>query len=255
MDPTDVYYDLCRRLMGPLRTTTLTAAQLCEVGRIVHGRPEGFSLYGVQAPAMTAAGIQVLGRTSVECCVDMLSHAVAQAVAELLREGEGDGPLVAELFCGSGNLGAHLGRTLGVPVYASEIDPLVHDATSHNLRVTGASTRLRLIDYRALLPLLPVHGPLDFYVIEPPWGPAVTPDGLDLLGTSPPVPEILADILRARDHRPCLVGIKAIDRILHDSLNVAFTGARHLRTVATQPPFPDGVRMQFHIFRLGPPGT
>ncbi|MEV0620938.1 hypothetical protein AB0I81_46965 [Nonomuraea sp. NPDC050404] len=253
MSAVGVYYDLCQRLMGPWRTRMLSGAELCEVGRIVYGRPEGFSLYGVGAPAMEAAGIRILGRTAAECCVDTMSLDVAHAVADLhLHRDGGDEPLVAELFCGSGNLGVHLGRVLGLPVYAADLDPLIYRATRHNLHSVGAPTRLQLIDYRELLPELTPRGPADTYIIEPPWGPAISPLGLDLLGTSPPVPEILADILRARDGRPCLVGIKTIDRIRHDSLNVAFAGAHHLRTITGEPPFPDASRMQFHFYRLGP---
>ncbi|WP_185844421.1 methyltransferase [Nonomuraea sp. WAC 01424] len=76
MSQVDVYYDLCLRLMGPLRTTLLTGEQLCEIGRIIYGRPERFSLYGVPAPGMEATGIRVLGRTSAECCVDEMAVAV-----------------------------------------------------------------------------------------------------------------------------------------------------------------------------------
>ncbi|NJP93888.1 hypothetical protein HCN51_31370 [Nonomuraea sp. FMUSA5-5] len=250
--PREVYYELCLRLLGPYRTTELTGAQLCEIGEVVYGAPERFSLYGVAAPAMAATGLRVLGRTAAECCADIMATAVADTVADLHGPpGEHDRPLVAELFCGSGNLSLHLGRRLGVPVHAAELDPLVHRATSHNLALMGAATRLELIDYRELLPRLPARGPRDTYIVEPPWGPAISPDGLDLLGTSPPVPEILADILRARDGRPCLVGIKTIDRILHDSLNAAFAGARHLRTIANERAFPDGARMQFHFYGIG----
>ncbi|MEQ4725075.1 hypothetical protein [Nonomuraea sp. B19D2] len=249
----DAYYDLCLRLLGPWRTTELTGAQLCEVGEIVHGAPERFSLYGVAAPAMAAAGLRILGRTAAECCVDTMARAVAHTIADLHGPPDGrDGPLVAELFCGSGNLSLHLGRVLNLPVHAAELDPLVHHATRHNLSRMGAPTRLRLIDYRDLLSQLPARGPRDTYIVEPPWGPAITPAGLDLLGTSPPVPEILADILRARGHQPCLIAIKTIDHILHDSLNVAFADAHHLRTIASEWPFPDGTRMQFHFYRLGP---
>ncbi|AQZ62366.1 unnamed protein product [[Actinomadura] parvosata subsp. kistnae] len=250
--PKDAYYDLCQRLLGPWRTTELTGAQLCEVGETIYGRAEHFSLYGVAAPAMADAGLRVFGRTAVECCTDLMAVAVAHAVADLHAPPDMAGDsFVAELFCGSGNLGVHLGWTLGRPVYAAELDPLVYQATRHNLGSVGAATRLQQIDYRELLPGLPARGPGDTYIVEPPWGCAISPAGLDLLGTSPPVPEILDDILRARDGRSCLVGIKTIDRILHDSLNVAFADARHLRTITSERPFPDGSRMQFHFYRIG----
>ena len=241
------------QLLGPLRNQVLTTDQLCEAGRLICGRPEGLSLYGIPAPEMEAKGIWLLGRTTIECSKDPHPATVANVVAELqaaLPTTDGDA-MIVDLFCGSGNFGHHLGQRLGHPVYASELDPVVYEATRNNLDRIGSTIELHLIGYRDLLGRLPARGDRDTYVIEPPWGLALTPDGLDLTLTSPPVPEILNDIRRSRRGVPCLVVIKTNDRIAHDSLNVLFRDAVHLRTITPEPTLPYGANPSFHIYRLG----
>ncbi|MEU8512895.1 hypothetical protein AB0C76_15080 [Kitasatospora sp. NPDC048722] len=247
------YFAFRDRLLGDLRTTVLTGEQLCEAGRLIYGRPNRLSLYGIPAPRMEAAGIRLLGRTTIECCIDDYADAVADTLVGLHTgiPHEDDEPLVVDLFCGSGNFSHHLGTRLGATVYAAELDPAVHAATRHNLDRIGARTRLHLGDYRDLLGKLTARGPRDTYFVEPPWGPAFTPAGLDLTRTSPPVPTILDDIRRSRDGRPCLVAIKTNDQIAHDSLNRSFAGARHLRSITPEPTLPYGANMQFHLYRLG----
>ncbi|MEU8975304.1 hypothetical protein AB0D11_39805 [Streptomyces monashensis] len=248
------YFAFRNRLLGELRTTVLTGEQLCEAGRLIYGRPESLALYGITAPDMEAAGIRLLGRTTIECCVDEYAASVADALAGLhaaLPPAEPGGqPLLMDLFCGSGNFSHHLAARLGVAAYAAELDPDVHAATEHNLVRTASRTRLHLGDYRDLLGKHPARGPRDTYFVEPPWGPAFTPAGLDLTRTSPPVPEILDDIRRSREGVPCLVAIKTNDQIAHDSLARSFTDARHLRSITPQPTLPHGANMDFHLYEL-----
>ncbi|MFE2247039.1 class I SAM-dependent RNA methyltransferase [Streptomyces lavendulae] len=251
--PHAAYFAFRDRLLGDLRTTVLNGEQLCEAGRLIYGRPEGLSLYGIPAPRMESAGIRLLGRTTIECCVDDYAVDVADALAELhgpLPYG-GETPLLVDLFCGSGNFSHHLGTRLGITVHAAESDPDVHDATRHNLDRVGADTRLHLGDYGDLLGKLPARSDRDTYFVEPPWGPAFTPAGLDLTRTAPPVPRILDDITRSRAGRPCLIAVKTNDLIAHDSLDRAFTGAEHLRSITPPPVLPHGANMHFHLYRLG----
>lgn len=243
------YIALRARLTGPLRDVPLSGEQLCEVARVIYGHPDGFSLYGLTAPALAAAGVRLLGRMPIQCCVDAFSVPVAEAVAALLPAGQK--PLIADLFCGSGNFSLPLSRLLDLPACAAELDPLVHEITRANLGLVGAATRLHLADFRDLLHDLPARSSWDVYFVEPPWGPAASaPDGLDLTRTSPPVPEILDAVRRSRDGRPCLVVIKTKDRIARDSLATSFAGARHLRTIARPPTLPYGSNRRFHIYRL-----
>lgn len=251
--PHAAYFAFRDRLLGDLRTTVLTGDQLCEAGQVIYGRPEGLSLYGIPAPRMESAGIRPLGRTAIECCVDDYAAPVADALAALyatLPHG-GDVPLVMDLFCGSGNFSHHLAARLDVTVHAAESDQDVHDATRHNLDRVGAATRLHLGDYADLLGKIPARSDHDTYFVEPPWGPAFTPDGLDLTRTAPPVPRILDDISRSRDGRPCLIAIKTNDQIAHDSLDRAFADAERLGRITPAPTLPRGANMDFHLYRLG----
>ncbi|MDI3405634.1 class I SAM-dependent RNA methyltransferase [Streptomyces cavernicola] len=233
--------DLRDELLGPSRNRKLTGAQVCAAARLVFGRAEGLSLYGISAPDMEAEGLTILGRTLIECCTDDSCAAVADALAELQDAlPPAADAMVADLFCGSGNFGFHIGVRLGRPVFAAELDPDVHRATRHNFDVIGAAVELRRGDYRDLLRELPPRGPRDIYLVEPPWGPAVTAEGLDLLRTSPPVPEILDGIIRSRAGLSCLIAVKTTDLIARDSLAVAFKDATHLRTIHSGTALPRG---------------
>ncbi|GAA2460313.1 hypothetical protein [Streptomyces macrosporus] len=246
-------FALRNRLLGPLRNRFLTTDQLCEAGRLMCGRPEGLSLYGIPAPEMEARGLRILGRTAVECTKDPHPATVAGAIAEIeATTPEADGEaMVVDLFCGSGNFGHHLGRRLRRPVYASELDPIVHEAGRRNLDRVGSAVDLRLADYRDLLDALPARSERDVYIVEPSWGPAFTPDGLDLTRTSPPVPEIIENIRRSRDCVPCLVVIETSDRVVHGSLEFSFGNAIHLRTLVPEPFPPHRTGSHFHLYRLG----
>lgn len=249
------YFAFRDRLLGDLRTTILTGEQLCEAGRLIYGDPAGLSLYGIAAPDMAAKRITLLGRTVIECSIDAYTAPVADALAQL-QAGTGpegpdpDNPLIMDLFCGSGNFGYHLGQRLTRPVHAAELDPAVYGTTRNNFDRIGSAITLHLTDYRHLLGQLPARSTHDTYVVEPPWGPAFTADGLDLIRTAPPVPEILDDIRRSRDGLSCHIAIKTNDRIAHDSLTRSFTGARHLRRITPEPCLPHGANMDFHLYEL-----
>ncbi|MGR6998856.1 hypothetical protein ACU686_13130 [Yinghuangia aomiensis] len=117
---------------APCSPGRLSHARLCEAGRLVYGDPNGLSLYGIPAPEMADWGITLLGRTAIECSVDAYTTPVADALARLqadeARHDDAE-PLIADLFCGSGNFGYHLGQRLGRAVHASELDPAVYQTT------------------------------------------------------------------------------------------------------------------------------
>ncbi len=249
--PAADYFDFRDDLLGPARTRVLSGAELIRAGQLIYGHPAGFSLYGVPSERMADLGLQVLGRTAIECSVDDYSLAVAEALAAHCgTRPDQAGGFVADLFCGSGNMGYHLGRSLGFPVHAAELDPVVYRSTRHNILTLGLDIDLQLTDYRALLPVLAPRSPFDTYVVEPPWGPAFNESGLDLEATSPPVPQILDDIRRSRKGRACLIVIKTNDRIAHDSLTRSFRGAEHLFSTTPPPVLPAGANMDFHVYRL-----
>lgn len=245
------YFDYRDRLLGPQRFHPLTTLELCQTGRIVYGTPDRFSLYGIPAPGMEAAGLRVLGRTAIECVIDAYAIKVAAAIAQL-RDTQDSATVIIDLFCGSGNFGFQLQRGLRCRTYASELDVNVYEATRNNFDRVAAQIDLQLSDYRALLYQVPGGRPDDIYIVEPPWGPALSEDGLDLGQTSPPVPEIIDDICRSRQGRSCLIVIKTNDRIANNSLAKSFRYAAHLRTIAPAATLPYGVNTQFHIYRTCP---
>lgn len=243
-------------LLGPARTRVLTGDELCHAGQVFHGRPEGLSLYGVPAPSMVRSGLRLLGRTAIECSVDDHCAPFAEALAACLaREPDLSPGYVADLFCGSGNIGFHLRARLGLPVFAAELDPAVHAATRHNFRVLGLDLDLRHADYRELLACLPPPRAGDVVVVEPPWGAALTRSGLDVTATEPPVPAILADIRAARAGVPCLVALQVVvvgteDTITRPSLRRCFAGARHLLAVPAPASFATGATVEFHVYAV-----
>ncbi|NLU68356.1 class I SAM-dependent methyltransferase [Streptomyces sp. HNM0574] len=242
---------LREELLGPSRTRELTAEEMREVGRVFYGSAAKMSLYGLSAAGMAAKGLRLLGRTAVECTVDPYAVPVAEAVARLTEGPSRQGAFVADLFCGSGNVGHHLGRRLGLPVHAAELDPDVHAVTHGNLAAAGSPVELEHGDYRDMLTRLGARGDDDVYVVEPPWGEAIDEAGLDLFRTTPPVPEILDGILASRGGRTCLCVIKTTTDIARDSLARSFAGSAHLDTVVPDLSRPPEARLVFHLHRLG----
>lgn len=244
-------------LLGAARTRVFTHGELVHASRMLYGHPEGLSVYGVSAPRMTGRGLRLLGRTVIECTVDDHCVGFVEVLAGCrAREPRMRPGFVADLFCGSGNFGWHLGRRLGLPVFAAELDPAVHAATRHNVEVMDLAIELRHADYRQLLDELPAHSAGDIYVVEPPWGPAYTEHGLDFEATAPPVPEILSAIQHSRAGRQCLVVTQTIvvgahDQVTRPSLARCFRNARHLASFC--PPtttLRGGVGMEFHVYVL-----
>ncbi|WP_224392807.1 class I SAM-dependent methyltransferase [Pseudonocardia sp. ICBG1293] len=202
---------------------------------------------------MTERGLRIFGRTAIECSVDSYAVSLADELAARYskRFGAAATPgFVADLFCGSGNIAYHIGRHLAVPTHAVELDPLIHRATQHNFSLVEVDIDLVHGDYQELLRTLAPRSPHDIYIIEPPWGPAYTEQGLDLTATSPPVPDILANIRRSRMGEPFLAVIKTNDQIANNSLRTCFYDAQHLASIIPAPVGPIGVNMNFYLYRV-----
>jgi 16S rRNA G966 N2-methylase RsmD len=243
-------------LIGAARTRVLTGDELVQASRLIYGCPEVLSVYGVPAPQMTGRGLRLLGRTTIECSVDSHCAEFAEAFAvHLDNEPQVTPGFVADLFCGSGNFGWHLGKRLDLPVFAAELDPTVYAATQRNFQIMGISVHLSHTDYRDLLNNLPAHRPGDIYIVEPPWGDALTERGLNLEATAPPVPEILTAIRASRTSQPCLIVVQAIiiksnDHITHESLDRCFRNARHLLSVTPPTTLPGEAEIELHVYAL-----
>ncbi|KAI5458750.1 hypothetical protein BGZ63DRAFT_391998 [Mariannaea sp. PMI_226] len=238
-----------------------TIEQLRMAARLIHGQEALFRLYGLGIEELVARNFSISPRTMMECMIDIHVECLLRCVADIVStEALGvnsSHPAVYDLFCGSGNISYHLGRHLNWPVFASDLDPHVHNATRHNLELLGATVNsgagfsftLRLADYRSLLAARPLkHHPSDLYIIEPPWGSGIMRDGLDLTRTRPPVQDIMTEIGHQRAGVPCYVALKALRSIVHNSLEVAMAGATPIQVIQCSPVYIHGV--DFHIYRL-----
>jgi hypothetical protein len=238
--------------------------QLRMAGRLLYGQESLFQLYGLSIEELVARNLIISPRTMTECMIDAHVECLLQCVADILGPStetlgfKGARPVVYDLFCGSGNISYHIGRHLNRPVFASDLDPGVYKSTKHNLVLLGAPSQstgagfsftLSLTDYRNLLASqsLTIH-PSDLYIIEPPWGSAASPDGLDLTKTSPPVREIMAEIEYQRGGVPCYVALKALRNITNNSLEIAMARATPIQVIQCSPMYGYGV--DFHIYRI-----
>lgn len=242
-----------------------TVQQLRMAGRLLYGQDSLFQLYGLSIEELVTRGFIISPRTMTECTIDAHVECLLRCVADIVGSSaepsgfNGARPVVYDLFCGSGNISYHIGRHLNRPVFASDLDPGVYKATKHNLALleaptysTGAgfSFALSLTDYRNTLDCQPLmHYPSDLCIIEPPWGSAASPDGLDLTKTTPPVQEIMAEIERRRAGVPCYVVLKALRNITNNSLEVAMAKATPIQVIQCSPMYGYGV--DFHVYRLG----
>jgi hypothetical protein len=183
----------------------LSADELRLIVQRFHPESVGWSLYGQSIDGLQRGGFVVLGRTAIECVPDSQAAAVAKELRTLVegRRFVGRPPLrVVDPFVGSGNVLRHLAVGLDVPGYGAELDPKVHRATVHNLKLIAEDLTIRNCDYRELLADLERTAAPEAVVVEPPWGEALCEDGLDVYATSPPIPDLLAEISAYRRGTP-----------------------------------------------------
>ena len=157
------YFAFRDHMLGEHRILPATTEQFCMAGELVYGNASTFSLYGIPAPQLVTRNFIILGRTVIECSIDEYSDAVALRLREIISPEEhvGDSQgMIVDLFCGSGNIGYRLGYHLHRPVFASDCDPLVYQATQHNMaelrKWSDVRFSLTLTDYHTLLTRCPV---------------------------------------------------------------------------------------------------
>lgn len=98
--------------------------------------------------------MKVLGRTFIECCVDLNSVEIAENLKELKEEFFPEQkPIVFDLFTGSGNLLYHIAEQIDAEMaFGFENDPQVFDCTIHNFSILGGTKcKFLLGDYSSLL--------------------------------------------------------------------------------------------------------
>ena len=113
----------------------------------------------------------------------------------------------------------HLPYSQGV---AFELDPKVYDLTASNVALLQTPIKLYFGDYQSLLPELNVPPDHDIVAfLAPPWGKALDEMiGLDLRGTTPPIPEIVQFLDRTFPTRRLLLAVQVYEKVDPVSLAV-----------------------------------
>jgi hypothetical protein len=216
-------YDRQLLLLGAMRNTVLDLADVRRYGMDSYRDPDYVSLYGMRPADWDAAGIRLLGRTAVECTRDSLADAIARDIAGVaLTAPLVQGPLVIDLFAGSGNtLFWILGRLPDARGVGFELDAPTFELTRQNLAILSAPIELSNVDFVAGLGAVTVApDQMIIAFVAPPWGDALDPAfGLDLRRTTPPIGDILGILADHLAGHRLLVAIQVYERI--DRLSLA----------------------------------
>jgi hypothetical protein len=118
-----------------LRNEEISGKDLTHYAQLMYG--EFFNLYGLSHEELVKNNIAVLGRTIVECCVQIHSQGVAKKIDEYLKQNfSGEEKFVfVDAFGGSLNILYHIAERFGTKhrYIAYEMDPKVFETTSKNL--------------------------------------------------------------------------------------------------------------------------
>jgi hypothetical protein len=220
-NPVADLYDRRLLLLGPKRNDVLELWEVQRYGSDSYDDADYVSIYGLPPAAWHEKGIRLLGRTAVECTRDQLADAIGRDTAAAAQSLPATpGITVIDPFVGSGNtlywILRHLPQAHGL---GFELDRVVYQLTERNLSILGMSIEIRHADYLAALSELNVpEEQLLIAFIAPPWGDALSESaGLDLLGTNPPISQIVDSIARHFPNR-LLFSIQVYERIDPPSL-------------------------------------
>jgi RNA cap guanine-N2 methyltransferase len=215
-------YDRELLLHGSKRNEVLSLAEIEQYGLDSFSSADYVSIYGMAPRAWYGCGIRLLGRTAVECTRDALGERIGRDVASAARRMPSDHFTVIDPFAGSCNtlvwILRHLPNSEGI---GFESDPQVFDLTHRNLAMLGQRIELLKGDYANLLERC--RAPEDRGVvafIAPPWGSALDEvQGLDLSRTTPPMSEIVEQVVRRFSEQKMLFAIQVYEKVSAPSLN------------------------------------
>jgi len=191
-------YDRALLLHGSKRNEMLTLAEIEQYGLDSFADADYVSIYGMPPREWYRHGIRLLGRTVVECTRDALGDRIGLDVASVAERMPSSQLVVIDPFAGSCNtlfwILRHLSNSEGI---AFESDQQVFELTHRNLAALDQRIELVHGDYVRLLEqrhVLEDRGIVVF--VAPPWGTALDEvQGLDLRLTTPPISEIIEQIL------------------------------------------------------------
>jgi predicted RNA methylase len=218
--PGEQAYDR-RFLLGDKRNELLDLREVRQYGRDSFGDPDHVSIYGLKPDEWYARGVRILGRTAVECTPDRLADLIGRDVAAVARTAPAASPVVVDLFAGSGNTLSWIQRHTGARrAIGFELDDVVFELASKNLRIAGLDVDLRHDSYQhGLQALGPPGEDLLIVFVSPPWGDALSEgSGLDLRRTQPPAAEVVDVTTAAIGHGTLLFAIHVYETVEPGSL-------------------------------------
>ena len=215
-------YDRALLLHGSKRNEVLSLAEIEQYARDGFADPDYISIYGMPPREWYGCGIRLLGRTAVECTRDALGDRIGRDVASVAACMPSNQFVVIDPFAGSCNtlfwILRHLPDSGGI---GFESDPQVFELTNRNLAALGQRIEAVLGDYARLLERYRFsedRGIVAF--VAPPWGTALDEvRGLDLNRTTPPISEVIEQVVRGFSHHKMLFAVQVYEKVSASSLN------------------------------------
>ena len=215
-------HDRSLLLHGSKRNEVLSLAEIEQYGLDSFADPKYVSIYGMKPPEWYGRGIRLLGRTAVECTRDPLADRIGRDISSVARHMPSEHLVVIDPFAGSCNtlfwILQHLPNSEGI---AFESDPQVFERTRRNLEILAQKIEFLKGDYAPLLTKcrVPEGGGIIAFV-APPWGTALDDmQGLDLCRTTPPVGEIIGELVQRFSKNKTLFAVQVYEKVSSPSLN------------------------------------
>jgi hypothetical protein len=215
-------HDRALLLHGCKRNDVLSLSEIEQYGLDSFGNADYVSIYGMSPREWYACGIRLLGRTAVECTRDPLGDRIGRDVASVARRTPSQHLVVVDPFAGSCNTLFWILRHLpNSECIAFESDPQVFELTYRNLAALGQRIEVVHGDYERLLEGYSFpedRGIVTF--VAPPWGTALDEvQGLDLNRTTPPISEVIEQVMRRFSEHKILFAIQVYEKVSACSLN------------------------------------
>jgi RNA cap guanine-N2 methyltransferase len=215
-------YNRALLLHGSKRNEVLSLAEIEQYGLDSFGNTDYVSIYGMPPREWYGCGIRLLGRTAVECTRDALGDRIGRDVASVAACMPSNQFVVIDPFAGSCNtlfwILRHLPHSEGI---AFESDPQVFDLTYSNLAALGQKIEVVHGEYERLIERFRFPEDRGIVVfVAPPWGTALDEvQGLDLNRTTPPINEVIEQVVRRFSHHKMLFAIQVYEKVSASSLN------------------------------------
>jgi hypothetical protein len=211
------------------RDKLLSLEEIIEISNCYYGARDMLCLFDMTPNNYFNKGIRLLGRTAIECSIDIHAEIIADEASKIQEEFfPAKQPIIIDLFTGSGNLLYHfskkfrMGRFIGF-----EKNNEIYKLTCNNLKALNLSFDFHLGDYKELI--LQHSATFEqrpiIVIIDPPWGKGFTHEGgLDLLKTEPPVDEIIKVLYTYLGNHPLFLIIQVHERTLPSSITTITSG-------------------------------